>query len=245
MNVYSGCQNTFVICDYKDELNSSNKAKEYCKDIYDGFILVKCDPLEMIIYNRDGSIANMCGNGIRAFIHYCYDKKLINNDFNKVITKSGIINTYIINKNPFMVKVIMNNNYFYEEPNYWPYVTKINNHQYQIYLVNTGVLHGIIICKNLEEAISDAEMLFNDSFLKRNVNLDFVVLNKNIYVKTYERGVGFTKACGTGNVATYLVLKKLGLIEENEVTIKNDGGLIVVGSTKEDTYLIASSIKEN
>ena len=38
----------------------------------DGFIIVRTEPvLEMVFFNRDGSRAPMCGNGIRCFAHYC------------------------------------------------------------------------------------------------------------------------------------------------------------------------------
>ncbi|BDP95384.1 hypothetical protein EfmGK941_23890 [Enterococcus faecium] len=41
-------------------------------------IAVKIDPLEMIYYNKDGSRAPMCGNGIRCFARYVNDQNMMN-----------------------------------------------------------------------------------------------------------------------------------------------------------------------
>ena len=78
MKIYHGLGNTFVIEDYNQKYDKPEMAIKMCNNEYDGLILVKTKPLEMIIYNKDGSLAKMCGNGIRCFIEYCYDKKIIN-----------------------------------------------------------------------------------------------------------------------------------------------------------------------
>ena len=42
-------------------------------------------------YNSDGSIAQMCGNGIRCFAKYAYEKGLVNKKKFTVLTKRGIV----------------------------------------------------------------------------------------------------------------------------------------------------------
>ena len=44
---------------------------------------------------------------------------------------------------------------------------------------------------------------------KYQSNIDFVEVidENNIKVRTYERGIGFTKACGTGSSASYVISK--------------------------------------
>ena len=47
-------------------------------------------------YNSDGSIAQMCGNGMRCFAKYVYDKGLVNKKEFSVMTGAGIIKPKIL-----------------------------------------------------------------------------------------------------------------------------------------------------
>lgn len=234
MEIYHGSHNTFIIAPYQNRWDDSHIAKQYCKGQYDGFILVKPYPLEMIIYNQDGSIATMCGNGIRCFIHYCYIHQLITELENDVITRSGVVHTQIISIEPFLVRVDMQVSYL-EDFNQivdFPKWIDINHHTYPVYLVHTGVWHGVVITSNWDSTVRDAPDLYQYPPFKNNVNIDIVKQEEDtekIYIKTYERGVGFTATCGTGMMATYAVLLRLGLIQPKEIQIQSDGGVMIVG----------------
>ena len=82
MNQYNGCKNTFYITNYEEKYDTEISAINICKNEVDGFIMVKQNPLEFHMRNRDGSIASMCGNGIRCFIHYCYENNIIKSKIN-------------------------------------------------------------------------------------------------------------------------------------------------------------------
>jgi diaminopimelate epimerase len=43
----------------------------------DGLIVCRTDPLTMDIINSDGSVAPMCGNGIRCFARYCIEEGIV------------------------------------------------------------------------------------------------------------------------------------------------------------------------
>lgn len=242
MEIYHGSKNTFIIAPYQKIWDNGNIAKHYCANQYDGFILVKPSPLEMMIYNRDGSIAKMCGNGIRCFIHYCYLHQLITGLENAVLTGSGVVHTKIISIEPFLVKVDMEVTYptFLGQIVDFPKWVKVNQHQYPVYLVHTGVWHGVILATDWDKAVCDASNLYHMPFFEKKVNIDIVKQEedtKKVYIKTYERGVGFTAACGTGIMAAYAVLLRLGLIQQSEIQIQSDGGEMVVGKN----YIIGPS----
>lgn len=182
MKIYHGLGNTFVIEDYNQKYDKPEMAIKMCNNEYDGLILVKTKPLEMIIYNKDGSFAKMCGNGIRCFIEYCYDKKIITKLTNLVLTGSGFVNTVILSTNPFFVKVEMKTD---SKITIKPIT--INQNKYIANVINTGVNHAVIICDDLNKALSDAKDIYECSNFNKEVNIDFVKITKDIYLKTYER----------------------------------------------------------
>jgi diaminopimelate epimerase len=75
----------------------------------DGLIIVKQNPLEMIIYNSDGSRAPMCGNGIRCFAAYCADEEIAPRNLTEypVETLAGPVDVKILSHEPFLVEIGM------------------------------------------------------------------------------------------------------------------------------------------
>ena len=83
----NGLGNDFIILDYdefeKTKMSPDKLALKLCNRNFsigaDGLIIVNKDTkvadISWIFYNSDGSIAEMCGNGIRCFSRYIHDKK--------------------------------------------------------------------------------------------------------------------------------------------------------------------------
>ena len=81
-----GCGNDFVILDYEEfkimNCEMSEVAKKLCDRNFgvgaDGLIIPNVDvegsDIGWYFYNSDGSTAQMCGNGMRCFAKYVYDK---------------------------------------------------------------------------------------------------------------------------------------------------------------------------
>ena len=100
-----GCGNDFVIVDYdeykKTGMDLSSLAKRICNRNFgigaDGLIVPKTKDIKTgadigwYFYNSDGSTAQMCGNGMRCFARYVYDKKLVSKTFFTVDTEAGLI----------------------------------------------------------------------------------------------------------------------------------------------------------
>ena len=103
-----GCGNDFVILDYeefkKTGLEMPEIAKKLCDRHFgvgaDGLIIpnTNVDEADMgwFFYNSDGSVAQMCGNGMRCFAKYIYDKKLVKGKNFSVKTLAGIIKPQIL-----------------------------------------------------------------------------------------------------------------------------------------------------
>ena len=103
-----GCGNDFVILDYdaflKLNLEMPEAAKKLCDRHFgigaDGLIIPNTNTQDADIgwffYNSDGSTAQMCGNGMRCFAKYVYDKKLVKTNEFTVKTLAGIMTPKIM-----------------------------------------------------------------------------------------------------------------------------------------------------
>ena len=84
-----GCGNDFVILDYEEykkmNCEMSDAAKKLCNRNFgigaDGLIIPNTQAentdIGWFFYNSDGTTAQMCGNGMRCFAKYVYNKKLV------------------------------------------------------------------------------------------------------------------------------------------------------------------------
>ena len=218
----NGLGNDFVILDYteyqKANLSPDKLAEKLCDRNFgigaDGLIIVNPDTnkadISWLFYNSDGSVAQMCGNGMRCFSRYIYDNKIIDKKEFSVETKAGIIIPKIISDTE--VRVNMGKPIL--EPEKIPCKAKTNlNIPYSIddntFLLNTvsmGNPHCIIFVekesKNL--ALRYGSKIETDSLFPEKTNVEFVeILSPDeVVINVWERGCGITLACGTGACAT-------------------------------------------
>ena len=69
-----------------------------------------------------------------------------------------------------------------------------------------------------------------------NVNFVKIIDKSNIGVKTYERGCGYTLACGTGMTSSAYIANKLGLVND-KVKVSSPGGEVEIEILKEKLYM--------
>lgn len=207
---YQSCQNTFLICLYEKNTNYSEMAIKLCdeeKYNLDGLLVFKNDPIEVLIYNKDGSEANMCGNGLNCIAHYCYDKFRIYN-YLKVLTKAGIYECELINIMPFYSSVNLGTSNISNSVKKETII--INDESIEIYLLEMGVLHAVVFVDDFHKVKSSLDEILSSPLIMNKYNIDFVHIdNENsIEVITYEKGVGWTNSCGTGSAASAYVAHK-------------------------------------
>ena len=85
----NGLGNDFVVLDYVEYQKSGMEKAELAAKLCDRHFGIGADGLMIIhenpdnadigwyFYNSDGSVAQMCGNGMRCFAKYVYDNKLV------------------------------------------------------------------------------------------------------------------------------------------------------------------------
>jgi len=213
---YHGCGNDFIIINEIPGLDYSLLALAVCNRKLgigaDGLIIYK-EPLEMVFYNADGSAGTMCGNGLRCLAVYIHEKTHLNAFTIK--TPAGLKQVNItgaeiavnLGRADFSGAVLGIKGapeYFIDE----------NVEGFSASAVYTGTAHLVIRAdgKNINEAAAGA--LCHNQLFPEKINVNFVKIIKEneFYVRTYERGVGWTSACGTGAAAAYALFRLKNLV---------------------------------
>ena len=185
----------------------------------DGIILILPSDIadvKMRIINSDGSEADMCGNGIRCFAKYVYENEIIDANSFTIETGAGIMVPELIVENGKVLFVRVNMGVPQLERSAIPMLGAIGNvlneqlffgsNEFKITSLLMGVPHTMIFVDNLNETdiVSIGRQIEKHFAFPKGTNVNFVeVVNKyEIKVKTWERGVGSTLACGTGSCAS-------------------------------------------
>ena len=117
----------------------------------DGILIVRknenCD-IEMVIINSDGSYAAMCGNGIRCFAKYVYEKGIVKKDVLDVLTGDGVKRIFLEIEND-KVKTINVNMGFGEEK--YPIECGKDIEKYELFPQGTNVNFCKVIDRNTME----------------------------------------------------------------------------------------------
>ncbi|MCA1040011.1 diaminopimelate epimerase [Bacillus infantis] len=197
----------------------------------------------MRVFNADGSEASMCGNGLRCVARYVCElldlKEAIIETMKadlKVEKRPDIfpeIPTYLVEISPVSFQIrdlplMLNQETLKDE--------KISSLSDSLNFTALAVPnpHLIAVCskddirsdlqKEISEQVNGPNELFPDG-----VNVSFIkpLREESIYVRTFERGVGFTNACGTAMSASTLVSCLQGMNKlERPVDVYNNGGKV-------------------
>ncbi len=264
---YHGCGNSFVITDESklpssfEEEDMSRLAEEICCINTgvgaDGFIVVRQEPeLEMVFFNMDGSRAPMCGNGIRCFAHYCRDNDIMTGRSYPVRTLAGTMNVEVVGEDPFSVRINMGKPVFSGEAitsdipdNELTNVSigLCDGSMIEAVSMFMGTVHTVVTVDELEDETVEntGREICNHPLFREKTNVNFVkpIDDKTIAVRTYERGVGVTLACGTGACASVIAAGLRGLCGR-EVSVELPLGRLMISLADDGSvYMEGPSVK--
>ena len=210
----------------------------------DGLILIcpsKGSDFKMEIYNSDGSVAGMCGNGIRCLGKYVYDYRLTGKETLSIETKSGIRNMHlhiqdgkacgamvdmgVPRLNAHSIPILSEKDLVINDP------IEVQKKNYRMTGISMGNPHAVIFLEeingiSLEE--TGRELEFHPRFPERaNIEFCHVTARDRMEIRVWGRGVGETLACGTGACAA-VVASVLNDLTDEEVIVKLLGGELSV-----------------
>lgn len=245
---YHGCGNNFILVREEDAAGQdySHLARTVCSAATgigaDGLIIVREKPaLEMVFYNMDGSRAPMCGNGIRCFAAYCYDNGIQREKVYPVQTLAGEMIVSLVQTKPFTVKISMGKPSFRSadfgvldgSENFLRQQLQTIEGIFTVSSCFMGTVHTVVWVEDFPTETA-ADQLSNHPVYSEKTNVNFVkrINSETLEIKTYERGVGFTNACGTGACASLVMGRKEGKCDSRVTVLLPYGELII--SQEED-----------
>jgi diaminopimelate epimerase len=201
----------------------------------------------MPIFNTDGSEAEMCGNGIRAFAKFVYERGYTDKETITVDTKAGVLTLVLTVAEGSVRSVRVNmgkprlerseipmdgaSGNVLDEP------LDINGTTFRLTAVSMGNPHVVyFVDETSEERINTFGALLENHpvFPKRtNVHEVQVLSPTEIRMLTWERGAGRTLACGTGACAS-VVASVLNGKTERTVLVHLPGGDLQIEWTSDD-----------
>ena len=195
----------------------------------DGFIrITKPDGKWFMDYsNSDGSIAEMCGNGIRVMARYLVARGHLPEGIFAINTRAGIKHLRV----PLEGDISVNMGQVTDEME--EIEVNQNGKTWEGLNISVGNPHAVVFLENLEEvgSLETAPVVSPQSSYPEGVNVEFVQLlaNNEARMRVHERGSGETRSCGTGTCAVALAatLHTRGKLP-SRWTIYPPGGRLIV-----------------
>ncbi len=245
-----GSRNIFVMIDAVANKIDTSSAADYVRTVCehfksDGLLFLEQVDIDgkkfyaMNMYNTDGTQAQMCGNGMRIVARLADERYIKSDSFTlysggrpypirRYEKTEGVIPNYgvqIAIRKASEDFTLSNTEFI---------ATKIESLHptLKFTYLNLGNPHIIAQVEDidLEELSTLGERVkeLKDVF-PYGVNVSFMkVLDKNqIFVATYERGVGLTASCGTAMTASSTTAALLGACDwEEKILVRNRGGFV-------------------
>ena len=257
-----GAGNDFIVADALDkrisEADLTGAASRLCDRHFgigaDGIILVLPSEIadyRMSIINSDGSVAEMCGNGIRCFVRYLADRGKVSGSV-AVETLTGIRKVDIVEDgfsvnmgapmlNAEEIPIAGFQGRVISQP------LDVDGVQYDITCVSMGNPHCVIFTDSVDDIPLETigPKIETHSAFPKKTNVEFVQIlgSGEVKVRVWERGCGITLACGTGTCASVVagVLNKqldrkaLAHLPGGDLLIdwRDDGDVYMTGPAEE------------
>jgi len=242
---YHAAGNDFIMINNLD--GHINLDPEYIKTLCDRHFGIGADGLILLessdsascfmnYYNSDGTIAEMCGNGVRCMAKFFLEQTGSNLKELSIDTRAGIKKILCNSDDTYSVNM---GSPVFEHKDFPSGQLNIEGLSFEC--VSMGNPHAVMIKDSLEnfDILSIGPEVENDYHFPNKINVEFVEKIKDDYfkVKVWERGCGATLACGTGACAVFSVLNKQYNFKK-EIILEFPGGKLYLSKNKEGKIIL-------
>ncbi|MET8155135.1 diaminopimelate epimerase [Sphaerisporangium sp. NPDC005289] len=188
--------------------------------------------------NADGSMAEMCGNGLRVFARYLVDAGLAEPGEFDVVTRAGVRRVRLDREGDVTVDMGM------------PKVlgeskAGIGLKEYDGLVIDMGNPHlACVTGEPVTQLDLSAPPAFDPAVFPQGVNVELLnaVGERRVVMRVYERGSGETPSCGTGAVAAAVAAARLGGDPLGTWAVEVPGGLLSVTLTENTSLLTGPAV---
>ncbi|HET7627973.1 MAG TPA: diaminopimelate epimerase [Bacillales bacterium] len=230
----------------------------------DGLILIlpsETADIQMRIFNKDGSEAKNCGNGLRCVAKYAYENDLVNGKSFMIETLGGLVQATVHVFGSEVDEVTVNMGVPSWKKQDLPMKTdafaelinvpvSVDGVTASMTGVSMGNPHGVFFVDEIESApvtqfgpvLADRHPLFPEG-----LNVEFVEMLSatEMNFRVWERGSGITQACGTGACAAVVaaVLNEKSKKDENVTVHLLGGDLAIQWRSSGEVFMRGPAVK--
>ncbi|MCA1839390.1 MAG: diaminopimelate epimerase [Actinomycetota bacterium] len=151
-----------------------------------------------VLFQPDGSVAEVSGNGLRCVGRFLYEKGIMSDTTIKIEAAGDIKVLELIVKDGSVGSIRADMGVPVEEG-------EVVLHGLTFKKISTGNPHAVTFVENIDAApvTEIGPLVENDSSFPNRTNVEFVKVEGDIvHARFWERGVGVTQASGTGSCAS-------------------------------------------
>ncbi len=265
-----GAGNDFIVVDGLsgdlESLDLAGLSRRMCDRHFgvgsDGLILVlpsRAAAFRMRMFNPDGSEAEMCGNGIRCFAKYVYDRGLTLDTSLSVETLAGVKQLKLSVDDRRVVRVRVDMGSPSLDPESLPVKApagadgaarvqmRVGGRKLEGTCVSMGNPHCVVQVDDIGTFPVEkiGPLIEEHRLFPRRTNVPFVqvVARDRLRARVWERGAGETLACGTGACAAAVACALNG-VSGRRVAVELPGGCLEIEWTGDDRVLLEGPAAE-
>lgn len=224
---------------------------------FDQLIILESQRLDQFycrIFNADGAEVAQCGNGLRCMARFIHEEGLYDKPAFELVTPFGLIPVHI--KNYENISMEMSLSSICEKQFIWD--SNIYQLEYNfISLIDLGNPHAIVRIHSHSTEIQNEiiRTIQQDPKFKNGINIGLmqVIQNDLIKLRTIERGVGETFACGSnacaavmaGHFHSWLKSKVNVQFQHGSLIIEWEKGTQILHMTGPATRVFSGSFTSN
>jgi len=182
--------------------------------------------------NADGSVAEMCGNGVRAYVRYLIESGLVAADTTRMdlATRAGVVPVEV---GPSLITVTLPRPVVGGDES-----ALVAGMAYAGVVASVGNPH--LVCPVPDVAALDALDLsqpphIDASVFPDGVNVEFIAAgapivgaDRHVHMRVHERGSGETLSCGSGACAVAAVVLRESGLDAGSVAVDLPGGRLAI-----------------
>jgi diaminopimelate epimerase len=220
----------------------------------DGLVLIcpseRADA-RMVMYNADGSEAEMCGNAVRCVAKFVYDHGIATKDELTIETGRGVLTLQcsttggkvdrvrVNMAEPILVSSEIPTTLVGDPPVKVP--LEVAGRTLEVTCVSMGNPHAVTFVDEVNDdwVLNIGPQVEVHEAFPRRINAEFiqVVSRSEVVMRVWERGSGETLACGTGACASVVAGVLAGLLDRKVLVRLTGGDLEIEWAESGEVYM--------